>query len=180
MKKIFTIVLHVLLLQSLAHAQYDWPPPADHLSVRFSLNGTVVNQADTGVVVTANNCVLSADNAGHDNCAYGFNGIDSYISAASPAKIDSSLSAFTISLFVKPAVFPASVFTKMTGHCNEAGLALSLSPDTVYLATIDTIIWFLNPAPLTESQWHHVVLTWDGDTIRYFLDGTIAGKSAYF
>ena len=33
--------------------------------------------------------------------------------------------------------------------------------------------------PLTEGVWQHVAVTWDGTTVRYYLDGQADGDAAY-
>ena len=75
-------------------------------------------------------------------------------------------------------------FNTILGQWRNNNFAMS----SVVLESVGSEMWFIiaNNADLfsakktnfTTSAWHHVVGTWDGSTVRVYVDGTIGGTTA--
>lgn len=75
-------------------------------------------------------------------------------------------------------------FNTILGQWRNNHFAMS----SVVLESVGSEMWFIlaNGANLfsakktnfTTSAWHHVVGTWDGSTVRVYVDGTIGGTTA--
>lgn len=168
------------------------------ISTTTTLNGTVSDQADWGGKLTqlhfedpagattfhdatqeensgtCTNCPLIT--TGFHGQGILFDGLNDYVLL--PALINPAGDSFTFALWVKPdSVSPSQRI--LIQQQNGSGLGRSL----FYLGNNNRLTSLLGgiasqaTTPLAANSWYHVALTFDGTTIRFYLDGILDGSA---
>lgn len=134
-----------------------------------------------GMVSGAN---LVADRFGTASSAYSFDGIDDEIRVASTTVLN--LDAFSIQVWMRPdtgygdSQFNGQIHVVSRWHSHGAGnsaYAATISDQgQLGLMTYNTsneVQNWTDPGVLPEQQWSHYVGTFDGDSLRIYLDGDL-------
>lgn len=150
------------------------------LQVWLPLNGNLNNQGLSDVTVTNNGA--TADSNGKIGSCYSFDGNDDFISLTSSSlysTIKGGSSPFSIAMWIYRADTTRAV---LFGDYNLTG-----SIDfNIELSTSNTVrfYWGANPdlvynyAVVTTSKWNHLALTYDGSSIKCYINGVFAQSSA--
>lgn len=144
------------------------------LAVWLPLNGDLHNQGLSNITVTNNGATI--DNNGKIGKCYSFNGNDSYISLSSNKLYDifkGGSQPFSISFWVYHADTTRAVLFgdyALTGTINF----------NIELTVEHKIRFYWGSSPdksftpaITQAQWTHIVLTYDGSKILFFKDGIL-------
>jgi Concanavalin A-like lectin/glucanases superfamily/Domain of unknown function (DUF5050) len=154
---------------------------ADGLIAFYPFTGNAGDSSGYGRNGTVNGAVLTTDRFGSANSAYGFNG-SSFLDIGKLGDIND----VTISLWAKPDSIPAAgtgyyVFGSENYNNNNFDIDMSSNYTPYYnisRVTANSIVGYLNKQ-LTFKQWHHIVLTRSGQTIKIFLDGDTLGPMVF-
>ena len=146
---------------------------------------------DTGDVVYS-----AVDNSGNTNHATldGFAGFGAGIrgralvldgvddSAQLPNTVGALGKEFTLAAFVKlsPGTGEVSVIESKTGDCSDFAIRINSSGAPVAFVEESKcgIVSVAAGTTITKGAWHHIALTADGTTYRFYLDGVLKGTHA--
>ena len=144
------------------------------LAVWLPLNGDLHNQGLSNVTVTNNGAII--DNSGKIGKCYSFNGNDSYISLSSNKLYDifkGGSQPFSISFWVYHADTTRAVL--FGDHALTGAIDFNIE-----LTVEHKIRFYWGSSPdksftpaITQAQWTHIVLTYDGSKILFFKDGIL-------
>lgn len=154
-----------------AIAELYTEPGFGGLMAFYPFNGNADDQSGNGYHGTVNGATLTTDRFGIPNSAYYFDGANDTITSAQDDFAENN--NLTVSLWVK---IPGQVALRYFGMCsdfgifqeqNNVGLAISL-PST-------------NNAKgqIVYGEWHHFAGTYDGSTIRAYIDGSLAEEKSW-
>ena len=150
------------------------------LQVWLPLNGNLNNQGLSEVTVTNNGATV--DSNGKIGSCYSFDGNDDFISLISSSlysTIKGGSLPFSITMWVYRADTTRAI---LFGDYNLAGsinfnLELSTS-NTVRFYWAGSPDLNFNNAVVTTSKWSHLALTYDGSSIKCYINGVLAQSSA--
>jgi hypothetical protein len=157
----------------------DWP-----------MNGNAKDATPYRNLGTLTAAVLTADRKGRASSAYSFDGTTSYITAANSTALKPS-TAVTVSAWINTTNLGATNHQKIVSTREAGGYYLGISgsaPDTgctatsVCFAVYDgTTYQFASAArtALASGVWQLLTGTYDGTTIRLYLNGTQIASTAY-
>jgi len=124
--------------------------------------------------------------------AYRFDGIDDYIAVNDHDELDTNLAAITVSAWIYPESLPSDPSTivgkwKRFGATNRA-YKLSTQASVLFFSVEESgdASALTQTSGLLLNTWQHVAGTWDGETIRLYINGletgtpvTLSGTSIY-
>jgi len=151
-----------------------------------SLNGTITI-GGTGTYTAAGTCASGTSThawnggtTGKRNSSLGFDGTNDFITMGSNAKL--AQAQFTVSLWTKKTTSNTTDVLFSNGPDNNAGsyriittssgLPSCLAGATGSTKSVD------GPSALTNGVWHHLSATYDGTTIRCYVNGALIGSSS--
>jgi len=145
----------------------------------YPFNGNANDESGNGNNCTVTNCTLVPDRFGKLNRAYSFDGSNSTSIITGTANPVLSLSQVTLSAWVKikgqGVDFPRIIGVAPSNTSDEKyGMFLNSTapPRAVAFYSYPSINWsqtlFLN-----DNVWHHLLTTFDGSTVKIFIDGIL-------
>ena len=145
------------------------------LKVWLPLTGTLENNGCSNITVT--NYSASVDNNGKVGKCYSFNGNDYYISLAGKQLFDcfkGGAQQFTVSMWAYHADTRRAILFGDWSLSNSIGFNIELS-------TGHGLRFYWNGDPdyvpsgmnIGASTWHHICLTYDGSSLKSYLDGVL-------
>ncbi|MFN8178787.1 MAG: DUF4038 domain-containing protein [bacterium] len=164
------------------------PPPADHLAAAYAFDEsgglTTADVSGHGNTATLHGAVFGA---GEHGSALSFNGTSAYVEAPNSASLDIAGTGLTLAFWVKVISTTSGVdyvivdkpwsASTMTSPFYQYGVEFSNSSNK----TLDFFFgdaaaslhgpYRMSPAP---GVWTHVAFTYDGSTVRGYLDGVEA------
>ncbi len=150
-----------------------------------ALNGTLTNMTSPATATSG------WTQAGKYGKGLIFDGTDDYVSTSNESTFD-GLTGFTISAWTKldsycsVATCWRTIISKRSAW-STTGIPFELqyqrSTDSYAIRGIvkgnDTVVYSTqSPAQLPAGVWHHLVLTWDGATLKLYLDGALNNSTA--
>jgi hypothetical protein len=141
--------------------------PISNTSYDFSSNNN--DGTYTGGVSTNKSC-----NNGYGYCA-SFDGVNDYISLASPVSAVNLASNYSVSMWIKPAnlVTTGTLFHNVLSSSNftaimiyNAGIRAGMYNGTGYQFKASS-------SNLADTNWHHIVTTYNGSTLSMYLDNVL-------
>lgn len=150
------------------------------LVVWLPLNGNLENQGLSNVTVTNNGAIV--DNNGKIGKCYAFNNNTSYISLTSTAInncFKGGNNPFSIAFWILHADTSRAIIFgdySLTGTINF-NLELSVEHAVRFYWASNPDIFFTTA--LTGNIWQHVVVTYDGTKLRYYLNGELKDTQTY-
>ena len=175
MKKIFLFFFFSLSLCGMAQI------PSDGLVGSWSFNGDAKDVS----ISQANGAVFGAklvkDRFGNPNRAYGFDGVNDYIwigNTVRPSNI--SVSVWFISNSTNPTM------SVIRDRLNAYGFFLNATSSNGDIMPFHNYCFYSNTGvynhPIqtncTDSVWHHAVMTYDGYTLKTYIDDKLAASSS--
>ncbi len=137
------------------------------------LNEDSKDYSSTGNNLTGN-AVKTTGRRNVRNSAYAFNGSNSYLTLSSPRNLPSNNSAYSISVWFKANVWNREM--AIFGYGPSGTAAASNYMKTMPSAGLLHYHWNLD-FPITRNiytnAWTHVVITYDGVTERYYVNGQL-------
>ncbi len=137
-------------------------------------SGTATDAAGGGN--TGTNTAITYSVAGKINTAYSYNASTSYTDCGNPSNL--SFTAGSISYWV----YPTNIVGAMV-HISKGNVADDLNG--WWTGTLgDSILYFelangssfqlvaISSGTLSVNTWYHVVVTWDGSTVKSYINGT--------
>ena len=147
--------------------------------------GNANDESGNGNNGTVNGATLAEDRFGNAGSAYGFDGVDDYIAANASTALDaSSYSEITLSAWVNTAEFsPTGSASKIITHTsiddpNLQQYALSVQHDSALYFLAGTGQFEANGINVSSpvlfmNQWQHVIMTYDGESVSFFVNGNL-------
>lgn len=166
----------------------------------YPFNGNANDVSGNGNNGIVNGATLTADRFGNANSAYSFNGTSSYIDVANSPTLQLS-NSYTLSAWVKPGAFyngPCQanfILAKgnqaseghynlqygdfLDGSCGVFTPSNENFASTIRKAATDQSA-YENPStqPVALNKWYYVVCTYDGATIKLFVNGKLRASNA--
>lgn len=148
----------------------------------YPFDGDAKNQVSNQWHGMVSGAVLTKDRFGIDNAAYAFDGVDDYIEMArSYAMVTDT---FSISCWVYFEIIkPQNVVGKALDHAGNYESYQDLAFATNYYGELSAHVtseWGVPYSSKTvldatykSKEWLHLVMTWDGDTMKAYLDGDL-------
>jgi hypothetical protein len=147
--------------------------------------GNANDESGNGNDGTVNGATLTEDRFGNANAAYGFDGVDDFISVSNSESIDIQ-SEITIAAWVKTNSIESSRPTIVCKERFENGIKymLSIQPETgnvgiavnndpsTNCSACDQEIWS-NESLISES-WQHVSASWDNEILKVYVNGVLS------
>jgi hypothetical protein len=157
----------------------------------YPFNGNANDESGNGNNGTVNGATLSTDRFGNNNKAYSFNGANNYISLNNITSFNNAKN-FSVSVWAKilnlNSANDVAQYIISRGRDIIPGSFLiafgqQTSPYTNKFATGLNGNGGVQPPSITESipqaNWHHLTTTFDGSSIKFYIDGILVGTSSY-
>jgi hypothetical protein len=147
--------------------------------------GNANDESGNGNDGAVNGATLAEDRFGNAGSAYSFDGLDDYIIANASTSLDaSSYSEITLSAWVNTVEFsPTGSASKIITHTSIDGsngqqYALSVQHDSALYFLAGTGQFEANginvsSAVLFTNQWQHAIMTYDGESVRFYINGNL-------
>jgi hypothetical protein len=147
--------------------------------------GNANDESGNGNDGAVNGATLVEDRFGNAGSAYSFDGLDDYIIANASTALDaSSYSEITLSAWVNTVEFsPTGSASKIITHTSIDGsngqqYALSVQHDSALYFLAGTGQFEANginvsSAVLFTNQWQHAIMTYDGESVRFYINGNL-------
>lgn len=173
--KIIKLVFSILLTLFIFSAKSQTIKLDSGLMASYPFNGNALDESGTGNHGVVNEAVLVDDRFGVPNSAYWFDGISSFIIVPDHNSLDMTTSLSITGWMKKDTHVPwASMVTKG----GETG-QLEVNNYTIHNDTGTSVVFTGHPwgAPNSRisvpvQEWHFIAFTYDGDTGKFFIDGT--------
>ncbi len=137
----------------------------------YPFNGNANDESGNGNHGTVLGATLVEDLQGNPNSAYYFDGIDDVITAQERNFVANN--SFSISLLVKvPGPTATSYFIEGNGFgVWQSGVNIGLA---IHLPSTSSA-----GGAVTSGRWQHFVGTYDGNTIRAYINGSLVGETPW-
>jgi large repetitive protein len=142
--------------------------------------GTANDNSGRGHPGALSNATWAA--AGHSGAAVSFNGTNSWVTVADQADLRLT-TGMTLEAWVKPAS-PTTGWRTVVFKETSGGLSYDLTaynnggPPAVGINTGGGDIATLGTAPLAVNVWSHLAATYDGGTLKLYVNGVLASSKA--
>ncbi|MBN1182348.1 MAG: PD40 domain-containing protein, partial [Bacteroidales bacterium] len=150
----------------------------------YPFNGDATDASGNGNNGTVSGATLTTDRFGNENSAYHFAGnssVSHYIEIPDDESI-SNLSRFSISVWINEdgnATDDGGIVWKFWDGVNgEYGIQSYITPQTYGVGIYQTNRLF-SKEKIAFNQWRHLVSTWDGNTIKLYIDGVLDTSTIY-
>jgi len=178
MKKIF--LLTGLALSINAFAQVPSYVPTNGLVAWYSFTGNANDLSGNGYNGTVNGASLTTDRFGSTNSAYYFNGTSSYIiTGATTAPLGANPRTFSLwfnsNTYTNPSNRDAFNWGSLPSGADGERFGFTLYSGLPYFCGQGDD--FYGTGFLADSNWHNVIVTYDGDTVKMYVDGNFNTSS---
>jgi hypothetical protein len=148
----------------------------------YPFNGNANDESGSGNNGTASGATLTADRFGNLNNAYHFNGTDANIQVVAAPSLQ-SLSNVSVSAWINIDPGSTKTFHNILGKRSSASadFDFTVSHETPAHRVRPTArlsgVWtyFDGSTDIPKGSWHHVVMVYDGATLKSYVDGTNDG-----
>ena len=160
----------ILLLLCLITFSFLFADLSDGLVVKYLFSGNAVDESGTGNDGTVYNAVSIPDRYGNAVSAYEF-GTDKYILALSDSTLNIT-SQLTMAAWVylhNGASTWQSIFCK--GETSSMDSPYALLIRNYKITFLPNREHYYGSIDVPTEEWVHIVVTWDGNTIKYYING---------
>ena len=162
--------------------------PTNGLIGWWPFNGNANDESGNGNNGTVNGAMLTQDRFGNGNKAYSFDGINSYININPIASFNTS-PTYSIGLWAivlnNNASFDAAQYFISRGqdvNSGAVGLAIFQGTNNQFYTFLNGNANAVDPSTtesIPQSNWHHLLTTYNGDTIKLYVDGNLVKQNPY-
>jgi hypothetical protein len=151
--------------------------PSNGLVGWWPFNGNANDESGNGNNGTVNGATLSTDRFGGSNNSYNFDGINDYIEVPNIAvqgNAERTLSAWILTYY-NPIWSTGEMVISTGSGSNEQNATFNIRLDNQ--SQFAGFMGFVNDyyptgnVILNDSIWHHLVLTYKNDTLKFYVDG---------
>jgi hypothetical protein len=170
------LAMSVVALVSHASAQ-NWI--TDGLVAYYPFNGNAIDQSGQGNNGVVFGAVLTNDMKGNSDSAYNFTGIgSSYISVSNSPSLNIS-NTITLTLWVRTAGggYAQPRILSKGPPCYELLFSDTSSAPSLGFTVQNLASIFTAPIQLNQNEWIFVAGTYDGQSMRIYTNGIIAGQT---
>jgi RHS repeat-associated protein len=112
-----------------------------------------------------------------------FDGSSGYVSAPNSTSLNQPTSAITLEAWIKPTdyVNEPVILKSYTSHTDpyyQYGLFQFYDEVRLDLSLGDVRYMFVSTGGITTGVWNYIVATWDGSTVRFYVNGTAVGTGS--
>lgn len=154
---------------------------AEDLVTYLPFTGNANDESGNGNDAVVVGATLTTDRFGYPNSAYWFGGMGSS-RLELPTLRSYSPTFLTIHAWVKPATLGTRkmIVIKATGADTPGNLAFELWNDRIVMH-LNKGSWYSSwgATPLSPGTWYHVAATYDGASMKVFLNGALDGELPY-
>lgn len=154
------------------------------IAAHYKLNGDATDSSGSGNNGTAHNLTYGS---GKIRQAGIFNGTSSYVNAGNAVPLSlSGNSPFTLSVWFYPSALASGTFPKLIGWYggNYLGPMIYLNSDNSQLLAVagkgpsSNHDISSSAGVISTNQWQHAALTYDGERLKLYLNGSIVADEA--
>jgi hypothetical protein len=170
------LVMATLIVPQL-HAQVPSYVPADGLVGWWPFTGNANDESGNENNGSVTGAVLAGDRFGNASRAYGFDGVDDYLTVPHSNSF-TLIGQFSVSIWFRPVSVQNSVliekFTSIGVGAGDAGFQMAVrTNDIVDFNVIHTDLnnFTYSSSQSTTGQWQHILASWDGSEIKLYQNG---------
>ena len=152
--------------------------PTEGLVAWYPLNSSATDRSGNGNNGTQYYVTSANDHDGKTGLACHFSGTNSCV-AIKPATLDTQFTAITLSAWINPYSFPAYILSKEHYSCTSSDVEFYLDWDTLNVTLGTHHYPFYYDTTFTSLSWVHVAASWDGDTIKAYVNGNLLGSAEF-
>lgn len=106
--------------------------------------------------------------------ALSLNGVDQYVQVG-----NLDMNVLSVALWVKREQFVGGISDRLVMSSQAFGWGFHFEDDelTFTLSQVDNVR--STGYTITDTDWHHVAVTYDGSTVEFYIDGASAGSASY-
>ena len=162
--------------------------PINGLVAYYPFDGNALDASGNGNNGIVNGATLTNDKFGKSNAAYGFDGINDYLSVNHNSILNlPGAGSFTFTSWINPTeiINEYNIISKGAGHGNNSNdayiLSVYFSKVGLELAKYPTAIWTKSDASVTVNAWNLVTVVYDNtiNAAKYYLNGNLVGQKNY-
>jgi hypothetical protein len=169
------LTLIAFLLSLTAFSQIPNYVPQNGLVGWWPFNGNANDESGNGNNGTVNGATLTTDRFGNANQAYGFDGVDDYISSIRPGYL-----SYSISVWYKiPGPMAPMIYPIVDGF--DSYFEIYFTNQGLFYASFTGINQYSNVncnLPLTQDQWEHLILVYENNTIFIYSNSVLVYTSS--
>ena len=165
--------------------------PTNGLVGWWPFNGNANDLSGNGNNGTVNGAILSNDRNGAPQSSYSFDGVNDMIRVSHTSMLNLSMD-FSLSAWYRTAVFPThntshTLIAKRdeNGSCCQANVpynftinytqnGINFRRPMLFFSSNSNTLYAESIEQLNLNQWHHLISTYDNDTLKIYIDGALA------
>ena len=180
MKKKHVLLSALTAVLLIANSQAQTVPsylPTNGLVGWWPFNGNAIDESINTNDGAVSGATLTTDRFGNNNKAYSFNGINNYISLPAGFATGSASKSFSVWFFLTNGTYNWVLDGGTSINGKSFGLFWNSNP-TINKLTFhgDGATYDYEFADINFNQWYHTVITYDGTTVKSYLNGVYIGS----
>lgn len=161
--------------------------PTDGLVAYYPFNGNANDESNNSNNGTVNGATLTSDRFGNCNKAYLFNGTSDYINISNSTTLESPNSGITLSSWVYVDNLAANgayyLCKNDLGNYDPYQYRMGIGNDSsMYFGFKNSnseSVDFSQSISLNNQKWNHLLTTYDGSFVKFFINGTLISTQNY-
>lgn len=145
----------------------------------YPLDGNANDASNNQNNGTAYNLLNGPNPAGQSNSAMYFNGSNAWIEVPNSPSLMSPTYELTLTAWIKSEINTAYFLCKVNGqslNSYQYRTGININNDTYYLGFNGQDYNSGSNVPIPLNEWFHYAVTYDGDSIRFYINGVLSSK----